>query len=67
MYGPEAGAGNLDDPPFIVTGQEKDDCLAHTRRVIEFVKKNIFPLHGISGERGDAFPTLAGAPASHPV
>jgi acetoin utilization protein AcuC len=48
MYGPEAGAGNLDDPPFVVTGQEKADCLAHAVRVIEFVKKDIFPLHGIN-------------------
>ena len=49
MYGPEAGAGQLDDPPFVVSGQEKEDNLAHARRIIEFVKSNIFPLHGIKG------------------
>jgi acetoin utilization protein AcuC len=47
MYGPEAGAGQLDDPPFIVGGQEKKNTLAHTLRVVEFVKNNIFPLHRI--------------------
>jgi acetoin utilization protein AcuC len=49
MYGPETGAGQLDDPPFVVTGQEKENTLAHAQRVIEFVKNNIFPLHGIKG------------------
>lgn len=49
MYGPEAGAGQLDDPPFITTGQEKEDSFAHALRVIESVKNNFFPLHRIKG------------------
>jgi acetoin utilization protein AcuC len=48
MYGPETDAGQLDDPPYIVGGLEKEQCLAHIQRVIEFVKENIFPLHGIA-------------------
>jgi len=51
MYGPEAGAGQLDDPPFIVRGQAKEHCIAHTLRVVDFVKDNIFPLHGMKIER----------------
>jgi acetoin utilization protein AcuC len=47
MYGPEAGAGQLDDPPYIVRGREKERCLIHALRVMDFVKKNVFPLHGI--------------------
>jgi len=47
MYGPEAGVGQLDEPPFIVRGQEKEHCTDHTLRVIDFVKDNVFPLHGI--------------------
>jgi len=47
MYGPETGVGQLDDPPFVVLGQEKELCTDHTLRVIDFVKDNIFPLHGI--------------------
>ncbi|OPY74288.1 MAG: Acetoin utilization protein AcuC [Syntrophorhabdus sp. PtaU1.Bin058] len=48
MYGPEINAGQLDDPPFVVEGREKEQCLAHARRVIDFVKDNIFPVHGIT-------------------
>ena len=47
MYGPEAGAGQLDDPPFVAEGPEKEQSLAHARRVIDFIKNNVFPLHGI--------------------
>ena len=47
MYGTEAGAGQLDDPPFIVRGPEKEHCTAHVLRVVDFVKDNIFPLHGM--------------------
>jgi acetoin utilization protein AcuC len=47
MYGPEAGAGQLDDPPYVLRGPGKDRCMADVRRVVDFVKGNIFPLHGI--------------------
>jgi len=48
MYGPETDAGQLDDQPYAVRGLEKERCLAHTRRVIEFIQENIFPVHGIT-------------------
>lgn len=47
MYGPETDAGQLDDPPYVVVGLEKEQCLIHARRVIDFIKDNVFPLHGI--------------------
>lgn len=48
MYGPETEAGQLDDPPFVVDGWEKKQCLVYARRVIDFIKDNIFPLQGIT-------------------
>jgi len=48
MYGPETEAGQLDDPPFVVEGWEKKQCLAYVWRVIDFIKDNIFPLQGIT-------------------
>ncbi|MBP7528955.1 MAG: acetoin utilization protein AcuC [Syntrophorhabdaceae bacterium] len=48
MYGPETDAGQLDDLPYSVGDWEKEQCLVHARRVIDFIKNNIFPLHGIT-------------------
>ena len=48
MYGPETDAGQLDDPPYSVGDWEKEQCLVHARRVIDSIKNNIFPLHGIT-------------------
>jgi len=48
MYGPETGAGRLDDLPWFVEGREKEQCLIHTRRVIDFIKDNVFPRQGIT-------------------
>ena len=48
MYGPETAAGQLDDPPYVSEGWEKEQCLAHARRVIDFIQGKIFPLHGIT-------------------
>ena len=48
MYGPEVDAGQLDDPPYIIEGWEKEQCLIHARRVIDSIRNSIFPLHGIT-------------------
>jgi len=48
MYGPESEAGQLDDPPYIIGGWEKEQCLIHTQRVIDFIKDSVFPFHGIT-------------------
>ncbi len=47
MFGPEATAGSLDEPPFAVFGEEKDKAIAAAQEVIDSIKKNIFPVHGI--------------------
>lgn len=49
MYGPEAGAGQLDDPPFIVRGPEKEHCMKEALRVVDFIRENVFPIHRITG------------------
>ncbi len=47
MYGPEAKSGSLDDLPFILHGREKELCFMQAEKVLEFIKENIFPVHGI--------------------
>ncbi|MCX8021622.1 MAG: acetoin utilization protein AcuC [Syntrophorhabdaceae bacterium] len=41
MYGPEAGAGTLDDPPFSSPPEEKKRCLDHANRVVSFLKERL--------------------------
>ncbi len=48
MYGPEAHAGSLEDEPFIARGVDKDECFAHAKEVIDYIRKNIYPIHGIT-------------------
>lgn len=47
MYGPEADAGSLEDPPFRLEGPEKELCRAHADRVVTYLQQHIFPIHGI--------------------
>ncbi|MGD9578347.1 MAG: acetoin utilization protein AcuC [Syntrophorhabdus sp.] len=47
MYGPETGAGQLDDLPYVVKGLKKERCLAYAQRVICYIQENVFPIHGI--------------------
>ncbi|TAL37624.1 MAG: acetoin utilization protein AcuC [Spirochaetes bacterium] len=47
MYGPESHAGNLYDDPFVATGSAKDECFAHARHIVSYLKENVFPIHGI--------------------
>ena len=49
MYGPETGAGQLDEPPYVVSGPEKDRSMADALRVIDYIRDKVFPLHGITG------------------
>jgi acetoin utilization protein AcuC len=48
MFGPEAEAGNLNDAPFVLEGAEKEACFEQARRVVAYLQKTIFPIHGIS-------------------
>jgi acetoin utilization protein AcuC len=47
MYGPEADAGSLEDLPYMVEGQEKEQCFSEAERVVRFIKDHIFPIHGL--------------------
>ncbi|OPY73852.1 MAG: Acetoin utilization protein AcuC [Syntrophorhabdus sp. PtaU1.Bin002] len=49
MYGPEANAGSLEDPPYTINGLNKDLCLDHAKRVVQFIQDHVFPIHGIVG------------------
>ncbi len=48
MYGPEEHAGNLDDPPYVLEGREKDLCFDHAKRVVNSIQESVFPIHGIA-------------------
>ena len=47
MYGPEATAGKLDEPPFVLNGVEKELCADRAARAVNYIKENVFPVHGI--------------------
>ncbi len=48
MYGPEAHSGTLRDDPYVVTGHLKERCSEYARDMVAYLKKNVFPIHGIS-------------------
>lgn len=47
MYGPEMNSGSLNDKPFVHGGYTKEKCLEHARGVVEYIQKNVFPIHRI--------------------
>jgi hypothetical protein len=47
MYGPEVSSGQLDDPPFVVYGPEKDLCYLQAEKVVRFLKQTVFPTYGL--------------------
>ena len=47
MFGPELSAGSLEDPPFSLDEREKDACFAYAERVVSYIRKTVFPLHGL--------------------
>lgn len=47
MYGPEMEAGSLEDAPFVLVGPEKERCFEHAERVVRYIRKNVFPMHGL--------------------
>jgi len=48
MFGPEAEAGNLDDAPYVLEGEEKEACFGQARRVVDYLQKTVFPIHSIT-------------------
>ncbi len=47
MYGPEAQSGSLEDEPYSIEGEEKEQCMEHARSLVRFMQELLFPLHGI--------------------
>ncbi len=47
MYGPEALSGTLRDDPHVVSGHLKEQCSGYARDMVDYIKKYIFPIHGI--------------------
>ena len=47
MYGPEMRISSLEDAPFTLKGPEKQKCHKEADRIAAFIKKEIFPIHGI--------------------
>lgn len=47
MYGPEAQSGTLRDIPYVVSGDLKETCFDHAREVVDYLKRNVFPIHGL--------------------
>jgi acetoin utilization protein AcuC len=47
MFGPELEVGSLFDNPYANTGEAKDKAMIEAKRVVEYLKKEIFPIHGL--------------------
>ncbi len=47
MFGPESEVGSLYDHPYVTKGESKEKAYKDARRVVEFIQKKIFPLHGL--------------------
>ena len=51
MFGPEVEVGSLEDKTVCITGPVKERIKREMDRVIEYIKKNIFPIHKIKRDR----------------
>ena len=47
MFGPEMEVGSLYDHPYYTKGEIKENAFEEARRVVDYIKKEIFPLHGL--------------------
>jgi len=47
MFGPEMEVGSLFDNPYTNTGEAKDKAVIEVKRVVEHLKKEVFPVHGL--------------------
>jgi hypothetical protein len=47
MFGPENEVGSLYDHPFHSTGEIKEKALIEAYRVVTYIQKEVFPLHGL--------------------
>jgi hypothetical protein len=47
MFGPENEVGSLYDHPYFTKGKDKDKAFEEARRVVSYIQKEIFPVHGL--------------------
>jgi len=47
MFGPEMEVGSLYDHAYSSSGEVKEKALKEARRVVDYIKKEIFPIHGL--------------------
>ncbi len=47
MFGPEMEVGSLYDYPYLSEGETKEKALQEARRVVDYIQKTVFPLHGL--------------------
>ncbi len=47
MFGPEMEVGSLYDRPYNSTGEVKEKAMSEAKRVMEYIRKAVFPYHGL--------------------
>ena len=47
MFGPEMEVGSLYDHPYATDGEIKEKAFNEARRVVDYIHKEIFHIHGI--------------------
>ncbi|MBN1846967.1 MAG: acetoin utilization protein AcuC [Deltaproteobacteria bacterium] len=47
MFGPESEVGSLYDRSYASSGEIKDKAMSEAQRVMTYIQKEIFPIHGI--------------------
>jgi acetoin utilization protein AcuC len=47
MFGPEMEVGSLFDHPYSSPETVKDKAMVEAKRVVEYLKKEVFPIHGL--------------------
>jgi acetoin utilization protein AcuC len=47
MFGPEKEVGSLYDHPYFTKGEVKDKAFEEARKVVSYIRKEIFPVHGL--------------------
>ncbi|RPI77307.1 MAG: acetoin utilization protein AcuC [Desulfobacteraceae bacterium] len=47
MFGPENEVGSLFDHPYHSTGEPKAKAWTEARRIVAFIQKEVFPVHGL--------------------
>jgi hypothetical protein len=47
MFGPEMEVGSLYDYPYLSEGKIKEKAFREARRVVTYIHKEVFPIHGI--------------------